>query len=176
MKCNQNASPSVFEKNNFIKIIITNFNEIDDFTKILIDLNFAKMIDNERNDARHQTNTMKFIIIKMLFDINHIYWYNFESFFYVLIWFCVRREWNFCKNSKNRFSKSVLTRWYFDSFQNIVMIKKNNMHVDEFEYILKKFSTIFDFVKSLCKKIRNIFFLKNGTFFKKISSNSSEKL
>lgn len=37
-------------KNN---IIITNSNEIDSFTEILIDLNLAKVLDSERSNARH---------------------------------------------------------------------------------------------------------------------------
>lgn len=58
------------------------------------------------------------------------------------------------------------------------MTKGNDIHVDRFEYILKEFSTIFDFVKPLCRKVRDSFFLllKDGTLFKKISSNSFEKL
>lgn len=37
------------------------------------------------------------------------------------------------------------------------------MHVDEFEDIVKKFSQVFDYVKSLCKTIRGILFpYKNG--------------
>ena len=52
------------------------------------------------------------------------------------------------------------------------------MHVDRLENILNEFSTVFDSVKPLCRKIRKILFflLKNEALFKKISSNSSEKL
>jgi len=37
-------------KNN---IIITNSNEIDSFTEMLIDLDLAKVLDSERNNAQH---------------------------------------------------------------------------------------------------------------------------
>ena len=108
-------------KNN---IIITHSNKINDFAEMLIDLNFAKMIDSERSDAQHQTNTIKFMIVEMLFDIDHTYWHDLKSFFYVLIWFCVRREWKFCENLQNRPKKNVLTKWYSGSFKDIAKTKK----------------------------------------------------
>lgn len=37
-------------KNN---IIITNLNEINDFIEMLIDLNFAKVLNSERNNVQH---------------------------------------------------------------------------------------------------------------------------
>lgn len=145
---------------------------------MLIDLNVAKVIGSGRSGARHQTGTMEFMTIEALLGIDHTYRHDLESFFYVLIWLCGRRGWDFCENSRNRSSKSVLTRWYSGSFQDIAMAKEGDMHVDGFEYILKEFSTVFDSVKPLCRKIRGIFFLllKDGALFKEISPNSSEKL
>ena len=154
------------------------FDEIDDFNEMLIDLNLAKMLDDERSDARHQTSTMKFMIIEVLLDIDHIYRHDLESFFYVLIWLCARREWDFCENSRDRSKESVLTKWYIDNFKNIARSKLDDMHIDEFDDILKKFSSFFDWDKALCKKIRDILFslLKNETLFKETRSNSFEKL
>lgn len=52
------------------------------------------------------------------------------------------------------------------------------MHVDEFENILNEFSSTFDCVKSLYRKIRDILFsfLENKALFTETSSKSSEKL
>ena len=69
-------------KNN---IIIINLDEIDNFSEILIDLNFAKVLDSERNNVQHQRNIIKFIIIKVLRDIDYTYRHNFKLFFYVLL-------------------------------------------------------------------------------------------
>lgn len=57
-------------KNN---IIIIDSKKADDFTSMLIDKNLVKKIDSERSDARHQTGTMKFMTIKMLRRVSHIY-------------------------------------------------------------------------------------------------------
>lgn len=59
---------------------------------MLIDLDLAKVIGSGRSGARHQTGTMEFMAIEVLFDINHTYRHDLESFFYVLIWLCARRE------------------------------------------------------------------------------------
>lgn len=69
-------------KNN---IIITNSKKVDDLKNMLIDENLVKKINSERNDARHQTNTMKFMTIEVLQLITYIYRYDLESFFYVLL-------------------------------------------------------------------------------------------
>ena len=52
------------------------------------------------------------------------------------------------------------------------------MNVNKFKQLLNELLLIFDHVKSLCKKIRDILFsfLKNEALFIEISSNSSEKL
>ena len=104
---------------------------------------------------------MKFMIIEILFDIDYIYRYDFESFFYVLIWFCARREWNFCKNSNDRFIINKISRWYIDNFENITQNKLANIikvKNKKFDKILKKFSWAFDYVKFLCESLRDILF------------------
>lgn len=159
-------------------IIITNPNETDGFTGMLIDLDLAKMIGSGRSGARHQTGTMEFMAIEVLLGIDHTYRHDLESFFYVLIWLCGRRGWDLCENPKNRPPKSVLTRWYSSNFQDIAMAKEGDMHVDGFEYILKEFPTAFDSVKPLCKKIRGILFplLEDGALFKETPPDPPEKL
>lgn len=164
-------------KNN---IIITNSNEIDDFKNMLIDENFVKEIDSERSETRHQIGTMKFMTIQMLQRVVHFYRHNFELFFYVFLWICVRRIWKkeFMCSTDDRPKKKILTKWYMGNFDDIAETKRDYMHVDEFENILNEFSTVFNSMKSLCKKIRSIFFpfLKNGALFIEIRSNSFEKL
>ena len=75
-------------KNN---IIITNPDETDDFSEMLIDLDLAKVLGSGRSGARHQTGTMEFMAIEVLLDIDHTYRHDLESFFYVLLWICARR-------------------------------------------------------------------------------------
>lgn len=39
------------------------------------------------------------------------------------------------------------------NFDNIVDVKKDYIYINDFEQILNKFLTIFNYVKLLCKKI-----------------------
>lgn len=74
-------------KNN---IIITNPKKADDFKDMLIDENLVKKINSDRNGARHQTGTMKFMTIEVLQQTAHTYRHDLELFFYVLLWMCAR--------------------------------------------------------------------------------------
>ena len=60
----------------------------DNFAEMLIDLNLTKVLGSGHSDTKHQTDMIKFMIIEVLLDIDHTYWYDFELFFYVLIWLC----------------------------------------------------------------------------------------
>ncbi|KAI4219804.1 MAG: hypothetical protein L6R40_008711 [Gallowayella cf. fulva] len=159
-------------------IIITNPKESGGFTGMLIDLDLAKVLGSGRSGARHQTGTMEFMAIEVLLGIDHTYRHDLESFFYVLIWLCARRGWNFCGHTSGRSTESVLTKWYSGSFKDIAEAKRGYMHVDGFEDILDEFPTAFDSVKPLCRKIRGILFplLEDGALFKGTRPDPPEKL
>ena len=139
-------------------IIITNRDETGGFTGMLIDLDLAKVLGSGRSGARHQTGTMEFMAIEVLLGIDHTYRHDLESFFYVLIWLCARRGWDFCGNPKGRPTDSRLKKWYTGTFDEIADAKEHDMGVGGFEKILMEFPQAFDHVKPLCKKIRGMLF------------------
>ena len=103
---------------------------------------------------------MKFIVIQVLQCVAHTYRHNFESFFYVLLWICVRRDWErevLC-SAIDRPKESILTWWYSGSFKAIA---------GRFNVLLGEFPSAFDNLKPQCKKIWGILFplLKDGVLF-----------
>lgn len=59
-----------------LKYIIMKSKIVNDYLSMLIDLNLVKEIDTQsdaRSNTRNQTNTMKFIIIEMLLDVDYTY-------------------------------------------------------------------------------------------------------
>ncbi|KAL2045028.1 hypothetical protein N7G274_002803 [Stereocaulon virgatum] len=181
-----NAHRSLYLKGNILhrdvsenNIIITGTEKEDgNVAGMLIDLDLAKVAGSGRSGARHQTGTMEFMAIEVLQGIDHTYRHDLESFFYVLVWLCARRGWDFCRNSKGRPKESRLRRWYTGSFKDIAEAKLGYMHVDGFEYILDEFPSAFDCVKPLCMDLRGILFplQKDGTLFKGTREDPPEKL
>lgn len=111
------AHRSLFLKGNILhrdvsknNIIITNPDKTGSFAGMLIDLDLAKVLSSGRSGARHQTGTMEFIAIKVLLGIDHTYRHDLESFFYVLIWLCARRGWDFGGYTCGRSKESVLKK------------------------------------------------------------------
>jgi hypothetical protein len=126
---------------------------------MLIDLDLA-IVDGERTGGRHMTGTMKFMAIDVLCEVEHTYRHDLESFFYVLLWICACRAWErefYCK-CKDRLADNVLGDWYGDTNKKIVGNKQGSMYVDGFENILKEFSSVFDYIKSLCREVRIVLF------------------
>lgn len=66
-------------------VIIIDLKKLNEITNILVNENFVKGINNERNNAEHQTGTMKFMKIQMLQRVLCIYRHNFKSLFYVFL-------------------------------------------------------------------------------------------
>ncbi|KAL2037271.1 hypothetical protein N7G274_009960 [Stereocaulon virgatum] len=159
-------------------IIITDREEADGFTGMLIDEDLAKEIGSGRSGARHQTGTMEFMAIQVLQRIDHTYRHDLESFLYVLLWMCARRTWEkeFKCKPEDRPKRNILTKWYTGSFDDIADAKRGYMHVDGFEDILNEFPTSFDSVKPLCRKIRGILFKKDEALFTGTSPDPPEKL
>lgn len=140
-------------------IIITNPETADGFSGMLIDFDLA-IVNGKRTNEQHMTDTMKFMTIDVFCGVEHIYKHDLESFFYVLLWICVRRarKMKFHCKCKNRPTNNVLRNWYENTNKKIAEMKQNFMHADEFDDILMKFAPSFDCIKSLCENLRNIFF------------------
>ena len=68
---------------------------------------------------------MQFMAIEMLRGVNHTYRHDLESLFYMLIWLCARRGWDFCGNPKGRPADSMLSRWYAGTFEKMKSITFN---------------------------------------------------
>jgi hypothetical protein len=66
-------------------IIITDPIRTNGFSRILIDLNLAKIVGSRPSGARHQTGTVEFMAIQVLQKAAHTYRHDLESFFYVLL-------------------------------------------------------------------------------------------
>ncbi|KKZ60850.1 hypothetical protein EMCG_04441 [[Emmonsia] crescens] len=148
-------------------IIITDPKNADGNSGMLIDLDLAKEVGT-RSGARHQTGTMEFMAIEVLLNVDHTYQHDLESFFYVLIWQCARHGWaKFNQLHKlyqlqDRPKDSMLKEWYAGSYEKIANSKRGNMEAGGFERILmKEFPPWFDFIKPLCRAIRDILFSYN---------------
>jgi len=135
---------------------------------MLIDLDLAKELDSGRSGARCRTGTMEFMAIEVLLGISHTYRHDLESFFYVLIWQCARRGWEFLNKPTDQ-SRSKLRAWYTGNYEDIANAKLGHMIKAEnkgFGFILREFPPKFDCIKPLCRELRGILFpMHNGDLF-----------
>lgn len=146
-------------------IIITNPEKADGFRGMLIDLDLAKEDGKGPSGARHRTGTMEFMAIEVLLGISHTYRHDVEAFFYVLLWLCARRGWHLSTKLERRPKKSMLSRWYSGSYEEIAQNKRGDMDKNGLDMILNEFPSTFDSVKPLCRTIRDILFPhKDGLF------------
>ena len=120
---------------------------------MLIALDLAKELGGGRSGARCRTGTMEFMAIEVLLGISHTYRHDLESFFYVLLWLCGRRGWEFVNRLKGRPADSMFTDWYNDSYRKIAKAKRGNMDASGFEDILEEFPSEFDCIKPLCRGV-----------------------
>ncbi|RMZ86345.1 hypothetical protein DV736_g6434, partial [Chaetothyriales sp. CBS 134916] len=153
-------------------IIITDPNEADRYSGMLIDMDMATRIGpdrvNEGSGAGQITGTLEFMAIEALRsmnrDIQHTYRHDLESFFYVFLSVCVNYGWLREQQPK----RNPLRGWYTLPYENIVAAKTGHMVRDNFEdIILTKFSPTFEGVKGLARNLREILFstgaLNTGT-------------
>jgi hypothetical protein len=160
------AHESLYSKGNILhrdisenNIIITDPKK-DGFSGMLIDLDLAKELDSGRSGARCRTGAMEFMAIEVLRDTDHTYRHDLESFFYVLLWQCIRRGWEFVGRTLSK--PSQLTGWYTGTFEDIARNKQGNMDGFAFEYILNELPDEFKSIKPLCRRLRSILFPIKG--------------
>lgn len=143
-------------------IIITD-SKTTGFSGMLIDMDLAKELGSGPSGARCRTGTMEFMAIDVLLSVDHTYRHDLESFFYVLIWQCGRRGWEFVRNPGGQPSPSELTQWFSGNYEGIASSKRGNVDANGFERILaKEFPPEFDCVKPLCRELRGILFPIRG--------------
>ncbi|EFR01293.1 FunK1 protein kinase [Nannizzia gypsea CBS 118893] len=132
-------------------IIITDSKKTG-FAGMLIDMDLAKEIGTERSGARYRTGTMEFMAIEVLLNTDHTYRHDLESFFYVFLYQCGRRGWEYVNRLKNQPSDT--------------RAKRGNMDANGFEDILREFPPELDSVKPLCKELRSLLFpIRGGAIF-----------
>ncbi|KAI0441995.1 serine/threonine-protein kinase Sgk2 [Xylaria telfairii] len=128
-------------------IIITKPEMANSFKGMLIDLDLAKVRNTDPSRARHQIGTLRFMAIEVLYNIDHTYLHDLESFFYVLLWMCARQSWWNGFSGEQKPPKPV---------------KVGDMgSVTGLEIILTEFPKALDVVKPLCFRIREILFPLN---------------
>ncbi|KAJ2984953.1 hypothetical protein NUW58_g5792 [Xylaria curta] len=151
-------------------IIITNPDTADGFKGMLIDLDLAKIV-NDQTGVRQQTGTMQFMAIEVLRRNGHTYRHDLESFFYVLLWMCARTSWSKTKFQRGKNNRPVevsrLDKWVRGNFGEIADSKHYHMGFDGFQHILYEFPEAFEVVKPLCDSFRLILFPldKRGKMF-----------
>lgn len=165
------AHQSLYSKGNILhrdisenNIIITDPTKTG-FSGMLIDLDLAQELGSARSGARCRTGTLAFMAIEVLRGVDHTYRHDLESFFYVLLWQCISRGWDFVAR-QNPTNRRVLTHWYTGTFEDIASIKTGNMVKIMFEYILKEIPEELSGMKFLCRELRSILFpIKEGALF-----------
>ena len=91
-----------------------------------------------------------------------------ESFFYVLLWLYARYGWKFAGKLKDQPLPSMLVCWYTKNYMEITNPKTGHMDKGKdkgLELIMEEFLLVFDYVKPLCKTVRDILFLYKDRLF-----------
>lgn len=146
-------------------IIITDPEEADGFSGILIDMDMATQIGpdgrNKGSSAPQMTGTLEFMAIEVLRsldrNLDHTYRHDLESFFYVFLSFCANYGWpSHWQPRRNPFHN-----WYELPHEQIAISKRGQMEQGGFEdSVIPKFSPAFECVKELARNLRDILFSK----------------
>ncbi|OBT40386.1 hypothetical protein VE00_10085 [Pseudogymnoascus sp. WSF 3629] len=150
-------------------IIITEAASKGEPTGRLIDLDLAKELDSVPSGASHRTGTMQFMAIEVLHGKGHTYRHDLESFFYVLIWMCIRYghvDMDDGQARKSRQLTSALRDWYTGTYRQIASTKLGHMDKNGFEGIIAEFAPRFENLKKLARELRNVLFpIRDGAIF-----------
>ncbi|KAK3485800.1 uncharacterized protein B0T23DRAFT_448461 [Neurospora hispaniola] len=126
-------------------------------------LNMAAKVQEDDQDPSGQpiNDTLPFMAIEVLRNMDHTYRRDLESFFYVLLWMCARQSWHNRFSGKNEQTpgKSFLDRWENGNLKNIALNKRGDMSSqDTLGDLMDQFPKSLDPVKPLCFRIRKILF------------------
>jgi len=137
----------------------------------LIDLELAKESDSVPSGASHRIGTMEFMAIEVLQGKGHTYRHDLESFFYVLIWMCIRHGHNDVRDGQGSkktgpLVTSRLRRWYTGTYAEIADTKLGHMDKNGFENVIGEFAPKFESLKQLARELRNdLFPIRDGAIF-----------
>ena len=152
-------------------IIITEAPSKGEPTGRLIDLDLAKELDSVPSGASHRTGTMQFMAIEVLHGKGHTYRHDLESFFYVLIWMCIRyghvdMDDGQARKKSRQLTTSALRDWYTGNYRQIASTKLGHMDKNGFEGIIAEFAPRFENLKKLARELRNVLFpIRDGAIF-----------
>lgn len=117
---------------------------------ILIDLDVAIDLPEEDPDENDLVGTKHCMAIGLLKGNIDNYRYDLESFLYVLVWTI--------RDSIGGFSSSRLMRWRKGGFKECAAAKLEDMTAAGFELMLAEWTTEFEAVKPLARRLREVFF------------------
>jgi hypothetical protein len=121
--------------------------------------------------ASHRTGTMQFMAIEVLQGKGHTYRHDLESFFYVLIWMCIRyghvdMDDGHSRKKSRPLTTSALRDWYTGNYRQIASTKLGHMDKNGFEGIIAEFAPRFENLKKLARELRNVLFpIRDGAIF-----------
>ncbi|VCU39402.1 Bgt-51871 [Blumeria graminis f. sp. tritici] len=138
-----------------------------DYGGILIDLDLAALFKDGKTQGKLEamTGTMQFMALEILknsFAVpgaveSHSYRHDLESFFYVLLWICIRYGWPDNKSPHLDF----LRKWYSGTAEEIHTNKKMQMKPEKFgEEVYERISPMFKNVEILVWTFWRILFRK----------------
>ncbi|KAL7799783.1 serine/threonine-protein kinase Sgk2 [Trichoderma ceciliae] len=141
----------------------------------LIDLDLAKELDSVPSGASHRTGTMQFMAIEVLLGKGHTYRHDLESFFYLLVWMCIRYGHEDLDGDENSMVKKRMERrimpsrlrgWYSGTYNEIGRNKLGDMDKNGFEGIVAEFAPRFEHLKQLARELRKVLFpIRDGGIF-----------
>ena len=150
-------------------IIVTDPNQNDGSTGMLIDLDLATVVKedgtNERSEAQKMTGTLKFVAIEVVelafcnarLKLDYTYRHDLESFFYVLLSVCISCGWG----GTRRREADPFQNWYALPYKDIATTKSSHTSKRYFEsMIISELSPAFDSVKDLSRVLRDTLFGK----------------
>jgi hypothetical protein len=105
---------------------------------------------------------MQFMAIEVLDGQGHTYRHDLESFFYVLVWMCIRYGYEDMVRQKLdmplRPRTNILRGWYTGTYTEIATIKHGHVWKRRFEKVIAEFAPKFENLKPLARELRSVLF------------------
>jgi serine/threonine protein kinase len=134
-------------------VMITESAQEGDPKGFLIDLDMASMADSETNSgALYRTGTLEFIAIGILDRTErHTYRHDLESFFYVLLWICIKYD---SAGNRAKPGSAILEMW---SSSPASAVKLHQISLG-FDYILDSLADGFGDLRGMLRQLREAIF------------------
>ncbi|CAD6499393.1 BgTH12-03510 [Blumeria graminis f. sp. triticale] len=152
-------------------VLLKHCEDPKDYGGILIDLDLTILFKGGEAQGKlgAMTGTIQFMALEILQNsfalpgavVSHSYRHDLESFFYVLLWICIRSRWPDDKSPHAAF----LRKWYSGAAEEIYSNKETQMKKGTFgEKVMKRISPEFEDVKILVWTFWNTLFYKDQEF------------